>query len=157
MMKENRLLISLFKFVMITLFNKRFQRSSMQFSPGPALPLKQLLKLVWKDNTHLSIKPKQVQQRITEDSDFILLDIRSKKSFKEGHITNAVNIPLRKLFRMEELPFPKNAEIIVICYLGVTSKEAITVLAEHGHTNLINMAGGMGAWEYEQERTITAG
>lgn len=155
-MNRQKLFIRIFRFVMNTLFKERSQKSAIQYSSGPGMSTIKLLGLTWKRNTHKHINPKQLQQKINRENGFVLLDIRARKAFDEGHIANAVNIPLRKLLRAEDFPFSKGAEIIVICYLGITSREAITILAEQGYKNLTNMDGGMGAWDYEKEQTVRA-
>ncbi|MCP3932378.1 MAG: rhodanese-like domain-containing protein [Bacteroidetes bacterium] len=155
-MNKHTVPIYIFKLLMNTLFNERFRRSSLQFSPGSDLGLRQLLGLIWKRNTHNRLNPKQLNRKIKKGDDFVLLDIRSKKSFAAGHISNAVNIPLRRFFKIERFPFSRDTEIILICYLGIMSKEALSILADHGYKKLTNIDGGMGAWAYEQERTTKA-
>ena len=153
-MNKQILLIRLFKFVMSTLFKERFKKSAMQYSSGFDISAIKLLNLIWGENTHKHIKPHQLQQKISRENDLTILDIRTKKAFDDGHIENAVNISLRKLLLSDgNLPFSKDTKIIVICYLGMSSREAILLLAEQGYKNLINLDGGMGAWGYE--KTIT--
>jgi len=153
-MNKQILLIRIFKFVMSTLFKERFQKSAMKYSSGFDITIIKLLNLMWRKNTYKHIKPHKLQQMISTENNLTILDIRTKKAFDDGHIENAVNISMRKLFlSAENLPFSKNTKIVVICYLGVSSREAILLLAEQGYKNLINLDGGMGAWDYE--KTIT--
>lgn len=148
-----RLLLLTFKYIMRTLFKEQYQQSALQYSPGPNMGLIGLLRLMLRGDTHTTINPKQLLKKTEKHGSFIIVDIRSKKAFDEGHILNAVNIPLKNLVLADDFPFAKDVEIIVICYLGVTSREAISILAEQGYTNLTNMIGGMGAWEYGKVQT----
>jgi rhodanese-related sulfurtransferase len=62
-----------------------------------------------------------------------------------GKIPGAVNIPLGLVeFRMHELD--KSKEYIMVCRSGGRSGRATQFLESYGF-NVINMAGGMLAWE----------
>ncbi len=75
----------------------------------------------------------------------VLVDIRNEPSFTEGHIKGAVNIPIKSLpFKMNELD--KDKEILVICYIGGSSKMAANLLTKSGF-KVKNVVGGMQAWQ----------
>ena len=66
-----------------------------------------------------------------------------------GKIPGAVNIPLGLVeFRMHELD--KSKEYIMVCRSGGRSGRATQFLESYGF-NVINMAGGMLAWEGKVE------
>ena len=44
-----------------------------------------------------AISAERLQQEISSESPLILLDVRSNKEFKRGHLQGAVHIPLKKL------------------------------------------------------------
>jgi rhodanese-related sulfurtransferase len=139
---------------MSVVFKERFQKSAMQYSSGFDISVRKLINLLWRNNTHNHISSRQLHHKISLENDLTLLDIRTQKAFDKGHIKTAINIPLRKLILSDQdLPFSKGTKIVVICYLGVSSREAIFCLAEQGYKKLINLDGGMGAWDYE--KTIT--
>ena len=74
----------------------------------------------------------------------ILLDVRSTQEYKEGHLNNAINIPLYSLKEKNELSFiEKNSLIIVYCQSGTRSKRAIKILNKKGYNNLYNLKGGL--------------
>ncbi|PAB56714.1 rhodanese-like domain-containing protein [Anaeromicrobium sediminis] len=78
----------------------------------------------------------------------ILLDIRAKEDYNDVHITNAINIPFQSL-RCELNQLDKDKEILVICYIGESSKRATYLLRQLGF-NAKNIHGGMNAWkQYE--------
>ncbi len=76
-----------------------------------------------------------------------VLDVRTYKEWKEGHITGAVNIPLAELKpRIHDLPFKPNKVIAVICFSTTRSKPAVRLLMNHGYENAVQLAGGMRQW-----------
>lgn len=75
----------------------------------------------------------------------ILVDIRNEEAFKQGHIKGAINIPIKALpFSMHKLD--KNKDILVICYIGGSSKMASSLLSKAGF-KVKNVMGGMKAWK----------
>jgi hydroxyacylglutathione hydrolase len=79
-----------------------------------------------------------------------VLDVRSPGEWEAGHIDGAWHIPGGSLpQRANEVPddFP----VYVICGSGYRSSIAASVLARvKGRHELINVAGGMGAWNAQQ-------
>lgn len=74
-----------------------------------------------------------------------LIDVREVKEVAEGKIPGAIHIPLGLLeFRIHELD--KSKEYILICRSGGRSAQAARLLENNGY-NVINMTGGMLAWE----------
>lgn len=70
-----------------------------------------------------------------------LLDVREPSEYEEGHIPNAVNIPLNQLrSRLNEVP--KNKEIIVNCQVGLRSYIGVRILMQNGFKNVRNLSGG---------------
>ena len=62
------------------------------------------------------------------------------------HIPGSINIPLSHLQqRIDEIP--RDRRIAVHCAGGYRSSIAASILHQHGITNLIEMAGGIAAWE----------
>ncbi len=81
------------------------------------------------------------------EKDFVVLDVRSREGFKEGHIPGAVNIPLQELEgRLKELP--KDREVISYCW-NVTCMlctKAALVLARKGF-QAKELLGGIEEWQ----------
>lgn len=76
-----------------------------------------------------------------------VLDVREPSEFRDGHIHDAVLIPLGQLEkRVDELAAQKDRPMIVLCGSGVRSAEAIRILSKHGFSQLQNLKGGMNAW-----------
>jgi rhodanese-related sulfurtransferase/glyoxylase-like metal-dependent hydrolase (beta-lactamase superfamily II) len=76
----------------------------------------------------------------------LLLDIRNPREWAVKHIAGSVNIPLNHLQeRIGEIP--RDRGIAVHCAGGYRSSIAASILHQYGITHLIEMAGGLAAWE----------
>jgi len=78
----------------------------------------------------------------------VVLDVRSMAEFKDGHIVNAVNIPLNGLGNnVKQLEKHRKRPIVTVCRSGSRSGAACSLLRKHGFENVKNLRGGMMAWE----------
>jgi hydroxyacylglutathione hydrolase len=76
----------------------------------------------------------------------LLLDIRNPREWATRHIDGSVNLPLNHLQeRIAEIP--RDRRIAVHCAGGYRSSIAAGILHQRGITNLIEMAGGLAAWD----------
>lgn len=82
------------------------------------------------------------------DQGAVIIDVRTKEEYNQGHITDAINIPLDII---DTITLGKDTNIIVYCKSGVRSEEAVKKLADLGYTSLYNLDGGIinwgGSWE----------
>jgi rhodanese-related sulfurtransferase/glyoxylase-like metal-dependent hydrolase (beta-lactamase superfamily II) len=79
----------------------------------------------------------------------LVLDIRNPKEWEAKHIDGSVNVPLNHLQeRIGEIP--RDRRIAVHCAGGYRSSIAAGILHQYGITNLVEMAGGLAAWEAAQ-------
>ncbi len=98
------------------------------------------------NNSPKNITPQDYQTNyIQNNTDHILLDVRTPEEFTSGYISGAVNIPLQELDqRLSELP--KDIDIVVYCRSGNRSAQAATILSNNGFNNVSDM-GGIIAWQ----------
>jgi len=102
--------------------------------------------LVWP--TERTSAPLLAQELAGVDAP-VLLDIRNPGEWAAKHIAGSVNIPLNHLQeRLTEIP--RDRRIAVHCAGGYRSSIAASILQNHGITNLLEMAGGLAAWEAAQ-------
>lgn len=74
----------------------------------------------------------------------ILIDVRSKQEYQEGHINSAINIPDYEIERRIEKEIPKkNQLIIVYCQYGTRSRGVYIKMKKIGYTNIYNLYGGL--------------
>ena len=84
-------------------------------------------------------------EKLPRDGSVILLDTRTQAEFEQGHIADAVNIPLDILReRLSELDAAK--EIYVNCYSGLRSYIACRILTQNGFS-CSNLSGGYRFYE----------
>lgn len=93
-----------------------------------------------------SVSP-QMAVQLMNKSGAVVLDVRSPSDYKEGHITDAINIPLADLAkRLAELDAYRNTPIIVTCAIGQHSGMAGRQLTHEGFTQVVRLDGGISAW-----------
>lgn len=77
----------------------------------------------------------------------VVVDIRSREDFQEGHITDAINIPSAELAdQLSQLEKHKNNPIILVCGMGHATGSAAKTLEENGFLDVSKLLGGMAEW-----------
>ena len=76
-----------------------------------------------------------------------VIDVREPGEFAGdlGHIEGAELVPLATLPDAART-WPRDAELVVVCRSGARSGRAAQVLKELGFERVVNMSGGMTAW-----------
>jgi rhodanese-related sulfurtransferase/mannose-6-phosphate isomerase-like protein (cupin superfamily) len=76
------------------------------------------------------ITPEALKKEIDQHPEnYFLLDVRKKSDYAKGHIPGSVNIFWLELFQSEHyLRLPRDKTIIVICYVGHTASQILTLL-----------------------------
>jgi cysteine synthase/rhodanese-related sulfurtransferase len=87
-----------------------------------------------------------------------LLDVRTPREFNDGHIAEAINVPLATLSAANAagLPTDHAAPVVTICGVGKRSLTAMLLLKAQGYEKVKSIAGGMDAWE-ESGRPLKIG
>ena len=76
----------------------------------------------------------------------ILLDVREPKEFVAVRAPGAVLLPT-SVFTARMAELPEDRPLLVICHTGSRSAAVTGFLARTGRTDVVNVAGGMDAWE----------
>lgn len=77
-----------------------------------------------------------------------IVDVRDAKEFAQGHLLEAKNIPLAELDqRIGELDKFKSKSLVVVCQSGARASAAAAKLAKAGFTDVVNLDGGIAAWQ----------
>ncbi len=105
---------------------------------------------VKQETVYSDISPAQAKEKIDNGKNVLILDVRTREEFLEGHIKGAVNIPVNEVEkRLDELKKYKNSEIIVYCRSGRRSKIASEILVKNGFKRVYNLSGGIIEWKKE--------
>ncbi len=91
-------------------------------------------------------------QKLAEDENAVILDVRTPEECAEGIIPNAININIFKgqafIYELQELDPTKN--YYVYCKAGARSQQACSIMNELGFQNTYNLVGGFMNWEGEK-------
>ena len=80
----------------------------------------------------------------------LLLDVRDKEEFEQGHIDGATNLSRGHLeMRIHEIAPEKDTPIVCYCAGGNRSALAVDTLQQMGYTNVISVCGGLKAYREE--------
>ena len=99
-----------------------------------------------QENSYRQISMDEAVTMMEEESNYIILDVRTSEEFRERHIPYAINIPNETISseEIQELP-DKEQLIFVYCRSGNRSKQASGKLEELGYTNIVEI-GGINDW-----------
>ncbi len=85
----------------------------------------------------------------------LILDIRAPKEWQQKHLHGGVNIPLNHLpERIGEIP--RDRTLLVHCAGGYRSSIAVSILHQYGITKVMELAGGIAAWEAAKLPVVAA-
>ncbi len=89
---------------------------------------------------------------MSEEKNYIILDVRRPDEFAEMHIPNAINVPNESIGTSEITELPDKSQLILVyCRSGRRSKEAAEKLVKLGYTNIVEF-GGILDWKGEIEK-----
>lgn len=97
------------------------------------------------------ISQDEAKKRMDEHENIMIIDVRQENEYKEGHIKDAVLIPLDTIGdEMPEALPDLQQEILVYCRSGKRSEQASRKLVALGYANVYDF-GGINTWPYETE------
>jgi len=101
-----------------------------------------------------ALSPQQASD-LANAEDGIFLDLRDGGDYKQGHIVDAMHIPMAKLAeRKGELEAYRDRPIILVCKMGQQAGAAAKQLRGDGFGKVYKMAGGMLEWRNLQLPTV---
>lgn len=124
---------------------------------GTARDVVNFAALVGLNVLHSCFKQVHVDEiRELVEKEAYIIDVREKEEFEQGHIINAVNIPLGEIRdRIDEIP--KDRPVYLHCRSGQRSYNAVMALQHLGFDNIYNVAGsflGLSYFEYYNDKTM---
>ena len=82
--------------------------------------------------------PESVSE-LTADKDVVIIDVRSKSEYNDGHIPHAKNIEYTQI--RDKVKYDLNTKIAVYCQTGARSHVAAVQLNEMGYKYVYDMGG----------------
>lgn len=101
------------------------------------------------------IPPSELLEKLKNNEDMLLLDVREHGEFEGGHIKGAHLVPRGILEAVVDPSYPKHMpemaaardrQVIVYCATGGRSAMAAAVLQMMGFNNVLNLDGGYTRW-----------
>ena len=86
----------------------------------------------------------EAQKRIEEGA--VLVDVREPNEYEEAHIPGSRLEPL-STFTEKYKDLPKDKPLVMQCRSGARSERAAKYLLEQGYTDVVNLTGGILAWQ----------
>lgn len=100
-----------------------------------------------------AVSPKEAAELI--DKGVFVLDVRTPAEYKQGHLENAVLIPVQELQkRLHELADRKSDDILIYCATGNRSTVASKILLDNEFKHVINLQKGIRQWTRENYPVI---
>jgi phage shock protein E len=86
----------------------------------------------------------------------LLLDVRTRDEFAQGHVPGATLVPIDELpARLGELEGHKQRGVVAYCESGGRASKAAELLRAHGFTGVRLLDGSMRRWRDEQREVAT--
>jgi phage shock protein E len=86
-------------------------------------------------------------QAKTQEADVVILDVRTKGEFNEGHIANSINIDVESDTFLNEISnLDKSKTYAVYCRSGNRSGQAVAKMTNEQFISLYNLNGGVIDW-----------
>jgi rhodanese-related sulfurtransferase len=89
----------------------------------------------------------QFEEALKINRKAVVIDVRSPREFKQGHLPKAKNINVMdsnfadKIARLD-----KDADYYVYCRSGARSKAAAKLMTRNGFESVTNLVGGISGW-----------
>lgn len=116
------LLVSMFLFLLVAFFINENRQGGASVSPA------ELVKLINREQA-------------------VVLDVRDKKDFKEGHIVDAVNIPHASIdSSIQKIEKFKERKLVIVCKVGQHSGAVGKKLKMLGYAQVQRLSGGIAEW-----------
>lgn len=96
------------------------------------------------------ISPQEAVKLMNHES-AVVIDIRDRNAYQDGHIIGAVNIPRADLEKdLSKMDKYKNQAVIIVCAMGQTAGALSAKLKKQAFPNIHVLSGGMHAWKNAQ-------
>ena len=106
----------------------------------------------------IDVEADELMMDIPFDPNLQVVDVRKESEFVEGHLANALNLPLNEMIDIAEIAqFEENQNLYVHCAGGYRSVIATSLLKSQGIHNVRNVLGGWNAIKQQEKAVIEKG
>ncbi len=103
----------------------------------------------------VDVEADELMMDIPHDPNLVVVDVRRETEFADGHLVNAVNLPLQEMTDPLHLAqFEENQHLYVHCAGGYRSVIAASLLKRQGINNLRNVLGGWAKIKEQEKVSI---
>jgi rhodanese-related sulfurtransferase len=101
----------------------------------------------------IDVEADELAMDIKHDPKLTVVDVRRETEFGEGHIKEALNLPLSDMTDVAQIAtFEDDQNIYVHCAGGYRSVIAVSIMKRQGYHNLRNVVGGWA--KIKEEKSI---
>ncbi len=104
-----------------------------------------------KKKTLQSISGSELNRLIESDKAPMIIDVRSAREYKSGHVQGSINIPFRNNFaKLDKVMADPERLIVVYCAYGPRAAWAQKNMRKAGLKNVILMTGHISKWKKQK-------
>lgn len=108
-----------------------------------------------KTDLIIDVEADELIMDIPHDPNLRVVDVRKETEFADGHLADAINLPLSEMTDVAELAqFEDNENLYIHCAGGYRSVIAASLLKKEGIHNLRNVVGGWGKIKEQEKAKI---
>ena len=97
-----------------------------------------------KQPAQVKLDVQQAVEKMNKSKKFIIVDVRTAKEYYDGHVENAVLMPMQEMDTMAEKILPnKKLTIFLYCRTGRRSNIVAQKLIESGYKSVYDIGGVM--------------
>ena len=102
------------------------------------------IKSVFNRTCNNELNYTELKELIKNKNKVNLIDVRSNQEYNEGHIIDAINLPIYNLEKTIKYNVVNKDEIIILyCQSDVRSKKGKKILEKMGYINVYYLKGGI--------------
>jgi hydroxyacylglutathione hydrolase len=103
----------------------------------------------------IDVDADELMMDIPHDINLLVVDVRKDTEFADGHLENAMNLPLHEMTDLVQLAqFEDNQNLYIHCAGGYRSVIAASLLKRQGVNNLRNILGGWGEIKKQEKAKV---
>lgn len=74
----------------------------------------------------------------------LLIDVRNRDEYAEGHVPGSINLSLKQLREIDEIAAGCDQPLFLYCLSGARSSQAAAMLKDRGYTDVRSIGGVQG-------------